>query len=51
MLASAVNYHCVKGVQIRSYFRSAFSCIRTEYGDLLLKSPYLVQIQENMDQK
>ena len=26
--------HCVKSVQIRSYFWSVFSCIRTEYGDL-----------------
>ena len=26
--------HCVKSVQIRSYFWSLFSCIRTEYGDL-----------------
>ena len=24
--------HCVKSVQIRSYFWSVFSCIRTEYG-------------------
>ena len=23
--------HCVKSVQIRSYFRSAFSCIQSEY--------------------
>ena len=27
--------HCVKSVQIRSYFWSVFSCIRIEYGDLL----------------
>ena len=27
--------HCVKSVQIRSFFWSVFSCIRTEYGDLL----------------
>ena len=26
--------HCVKSVQMRNYFWSAFSCIRTEYGDL-----------------
>ena len=26
--------HCVKSVQIRSYFWSVFSCIWTEYGDL-----------------
>ena len=30
-----LNSHCVKSVQIRSYFRSVFSCFRTEYGDLL----------------
>ena len=28
------NLHCVKSVQIRSFFWSAFSCIQTEYGDL-----------------
>ena len=27
--------HCVKSVQIRSYFWSTFSYMRTEYGDLL----------------
>ena len=43
--------HCVKSVQIRSFFWSVFSCIRTEYGDLLRKSPYSVRIQENTDQK
>ena len=31
----ACSDHCVKSVQIRSYFWSVFSCIRTEYGDLL----------------
>ena len=31
--------HCVKSVQIRSYFWSVFSCIRTEYGPE--KTPYL----------
>ena len=45
------NNHCVKSVQIRSCFWSVFSCIRTEYGDLFRKSPYLVRIQENVDQK
>ena len=30
--------HCVKSVQIRSFFWSVFSCIRTEYGDLRSKS-------------
>ena len=28
------SHHCVKSVQIRSFFWSVFSCIRTEYGDL-----------------
>ena len=41
----------VKSVQIRNCFWSVFSCIRTEYGDLLCKSPYSVRIQENTDQK
>ena len=30
--------HCVKSVQIRSYFWSVFSCLRTEYGDLRIHS-------------
>ena len=45
------NKHCVKSIQIRSYFWSLFSCIQNEYGDLLRKSPYSVRIQENTDQK
>ena len=36
--------HWVKSVQIRSYFWSVFSCVRTEYGDLRSK----VRIQENL---
>ena len=43
--------HFVKSVQIRSFFWSLFSCIRTEYGDLLRKSPYSVRVQKNTDQK
>ena len=43
--------HSVKSVQIRSYFWSFFSCIRTEYGDLRSKSSYSVRIQENTEQK
>ena len=39
--------HCVKNVQIRSYFWSVFSCIRTEYGDLLRNTG----IQENTEKK
>ena len=43
--------HFVTSVQIRSFFWSLFPSIRTEYGDLLLKSPYSVKICENTDQK
>ena len=43
--------HCVKSVQIQSYFWSVFSCIRTKYGELLRKSSYSVRIQENTEQK
>ena len=28
------TYHCVKSVQIRSYFWSVFSRIQTEYGEI-----------------
>ena len=48
---SATHLHCVKSVQTRGYFWSAFSCIRTEYRDLWTKSLCSVRIQENMDQK
>ena len=43
--------HCVKSNQIRSLFWSIFSCIQTEYGDLLRIYPYSVQVQENTDQE
>ena len=43
--------HCVISVQIRSFFWSVFSVIRTGYRDLRSKSPYSVQIRENTDQK
>ena len=39
--------HCAKGVHIQSFFWSAFSRICSEYGDLLSKSLYSVQIREN----
>ena len=39
-LESFGDKHCVKSVQIRSFFWSVFSCIRNS-----------VQIQENTDQK
>ena len=43
--------HCVISVQIRSFFWSVFSRIRTEYGEILRISPYSVRMQENTDQK
>ena len=43
--------HCVKSVQIGSFFWSAFSCIWTEYGDLRSTSLYSAWIIENTDQK
>ena len=43
--------HCVKGIKIRSFSWSVFSCIRTESGDLLRESSYSVQIYENTDQQ
>ena len=42
-----VHLHCVKSVQLRSFFWSVFSCIRTKF----LKSPYSVRILKNMDHK
>ena len=32
------------------FFRSLFSCIRSEYGELLCKSSYLIEIRKNTDQ-
>ena len=43
--------HCMKSVQIRSFFWSLFSRIRTKYGDLLRKYPYSIGIRENTDHK
>ena len=48
--------HCVKSVQIRRFFWSVFSRIRTkyirsEYGEMLCISLYSVQMQKNADQK
>ena len=34
LLLNLKEDHCAKSVQIRSFFWSVFSCIRTEYGDL-----------------
>ena len=47
----ALNRHYVKIFQLRGFYWSVFSCIWTEYGDLLRHSPDLVRIQENTDQK
>ena len=41
----------MKSVQIRSFFWSVFSCVQTEYGDLLRNSPCSVRTYENTDQK
>ena len=44
-------FQCVKSVQIRSFFWSVFSLIRTEFGDLRSKSPCSIRIMENTDQE
>ena len=41
----------MKTVQIRSFFWSLFSHIRTEYGEIRSISPYSVRMRENTDQK
>ena len=43
--------HCVKCVQIQSFFWSVFSSIPTEYGKILHISPYSVRMRENTEQK
>ena len=43
--------HCVKSVQMRSFFWSLFYRIWTEYGDLRSISPYSVRMREYRDQK
>ena len=50
-IVKSCELHCVKSVQIRSFFWSAFSCFWTEYGYLLRKCPYSVRIRENTDQR
>ena len=40
--------HCVKSVQVRSFFWPVFSRIRTEYGETRSNS---VRMPENTDQK
>ena len=41
----------MRSVQIWSFHWSVFSCVWTEYRDLLRKSPHSVRIKENTDQK
>ena len=43
--------HCVKSVQIRSFFWPVFSRIRNEYGEILRISPYSVRMWENTGQE
>ena len=43
--------HCVKNVQIRSFFCSVFSRIQTEYGEIRSICPYSVRMWKNTDQK
>ena len=43
--------HCVKCVQIRSFFWSVFSRIRNQYGEILCISPYSVRMRKNTNQK
>ena len=43
--------HCMKNVQIRSFFWSIFSFIRTEYGEVRSIFLYSVQMQGNTEQK
>ena len=46
-----LNIHCVKSVQIRSFFWYVVSHILNKYGDLRSTSRYSARIQENTDQK
>ena len=43
--------HCVNSVQIRIFFWSVFSRIRTEYGNIRNISPHSVRMRESTDQK
>ena len=46
-----MKVHCVKRIQIRSFFWFVFSRIWTEYGEIRSISPYSVRMRENTDQK
>ena len=43
------HHHSVKSVQMRGYFWSVFSCIRTEYGDLLHKMCQYVSVKYQLN--
>ena len=43
--------HCVKSVQIRSFFWAVVSRIRTEYREIRSISQYSVRMRKNTDQK
>ena len=51
LINHSTEIRCVRNVQIRSFFWSVFSRIRTEYGKIWSISPYSVRMQENTDQK
>ena len=46
-----LGIHCVKSVQIWSFFWSVFSRICTEYGEIRSTSLYSVQMRKNTNQK
>ena len=50
-LLLCLNSHCMKSVQILSFFWSVFFCIRTEYGEIRSISPYSARMWENTEQK
>ena len=45
------SFHCVKSIQIRSFFGSIFSRIQTAYEKIRSISPYSVRRREYKDQK
>ena len=55
--SSNLKVHCNLTITLRKkcpyseFFRSVFSSIQSEYGDLRSISPYSVQMRENKDQK
>ena len=45
------GFHYVKSFQMRSFFWSVFSRIRTEYGEMQSIFAYSVRMRENTDHK